>query len=483
MKTIFIAPYRNVSIRYILSTDIFLFLKRQKGLRIVIFIKGENIDYYRKKYSDANTNIYFEDILYQNAYSILRSRMGSFFNLIRIYMYGSKGGIKNNSPKIWGFIYTQQYGKSNLKGKSIFFLIKLIAILSNQISYLRRFIVFLETKLLNGSIYNNYFSDYNPDLLITSSTGYMIDPLFMRAGKRNNCKVLSIVHSWDNPTTKAYRGASPDYVVAWNEIMKEELSVFQDIKKENIHVGGIAHWDDYFNGSLKNGGPFFKKVANNTTRKLIMYATSAPLMFKKTFDIIENILINIKNGIVVNESKLIVRLHPNYLAKQKSNERLILDIYKEKIDKLQREYTDLVEFNLPMVNWIEDDYELPIEDIKILGKLLIKSDLLLTEYSTLMIEGSIFDTPVINVALGNFRDTDQPISIIEGLNHIQRVLKTKATRQAYNMDQLIEQINQYLSNPQLDSENRKKLVEQEITTNIGNAGESIGKYIYSLIKN
>jgi hypothetical protein len=311
----------------------------------------------------------------------------------------------------------------------------------------------------------------------------MIDPLIMRAAKRNNCKVLSLVHSWDNPTTKAYGGVSPDNVVAWNEIMKEELSVFHDIKKENIHVGGIAHWDDYFNGSLKNGGPFFKKEANNTTRKFIMYATSSPIMFKTTFDIIEDILIKIKNGIIVNKPKLIVRLHPNYLAKQKSNKRLILDVYKGKIDELQNKYVGLVEFNMPIVNWIKDDYELPIEDVKNLGKLLMKSDLLLTEYSTLMIEGSIFDTPVINVALGNFRNTDQPISVIEDLNHIQRVLKTKATRQAYNMDQLIDQINQYLSNPQLDSENRKKLVEQEITTNIGHAGEEIGKHIYSLLDN
>ena len=99
-----------------------------------------------------------------------------------------------------------------------------------------------------------------------------------------------------------------------------------------------------------------------------------------------------------------------------------------------------------------------------------------------MIEGSIFDIPIINVALGKFRDTDHPISVLEDLNHIQRVIETGATRQVYNMGQLIDQINQYLSNPQLDSQNRKRLVKQEITTNIGNAGESIGKYISSLIE-
>ena len=443
-------------------------------------MKNNDIDYYEKKY--GSENIIFEDILYNQSISIIKSHIGSFFILIRTYMYGKKGKLENNSPKVWGAIYEKQFSESGIRGKIFFSLAKLIAALGSQFSYLRKFVVYLESILFKGSIYDHYFVHYEPKQLVISSTGYMIDPLIMRAAKRNNCKVLSLVHSWDNPTTKAYGGVSPDNVVAWNEIMKEELSVFHDIKKENIHVGGIAHWDDYFNGSLKNGGPFFKKEANNTTRKFIMYATSSPIMFKTTFDIIEDILIKIKNGIIVNKPKLIVRLHPSYLAKQKSNKRLILDVYKGKIDELQNKYVGLVEFNMPIVNWIKDDYELPIEDVKNLGKLLMKSDLVLTEYSTLMIEGSIFDTPVINVALGNFRNTDQPISVIEDLNHIQRVLKTKATRQAYNMDQLIDQINQYLSNPQLDSENRKKLVEQEITTNIGHAGESIGKYIYSLIE-
>ena len=82
---------------------------------------------------------------------------------------------------------------------------------------------------------------------------------------------------------------------------------------------------------------------------------------------------------------------------------------------------------------------------------------------------------------GKFKDTDLPISVIENLNHITRVLKTGATKQAYKMSELIELINTYLENPHFDRENRKKLVEREITANIGYAGKSIGNFIYSLI--
>ena len=98
-----------------------------------------------------------------------------------------------------------------------------------------------------------------------------------------------------------------------------------------------------------------------------------------------------------------------------------------------------------------------------------------------MIEGSIFDKPVINVALYKYRDTDKPISIIEDLNHIKRVIKTGATRQVYDIDQLLNEINTYLKYPNIDKKNREKLVKQEITINKGNAGECIGRFIYELL--
>jgi len=483
MKTIFIAPYRNVSIRYILSTDIFKFLKKQKDLKIVVFLKRENIEYYKKKYLGEDSNIYFEDIFYDNAYSSLRSGVGSFFNLVRMFTYGKRGKYINNAPKIWGQMYAEQFRNSSLKGKLFVFFAKFISFLNNRSFVIRKSIVFLESLFLNGDIYDKYFINYKPKLLIVSSTGYMIDPFFMRSAKRNNCKVLSIVHSWDNPTTKAYAGGNPDYVIAWNSIMKKELNIFQDIPKEKIYVGGIAHWDVYFNGELNNYSrdDFYNNFELSKNKKTILYATSAPIMFKTTFDVIEHLLKQISSGKIDTSCQLLVRLHPNYLANQKNSDNKIIDLYKKRIDKINSMYGDLVSFCLPEVNFLENDYELPIEDIKNLGKILQNIDLLLTEYSTLMIEGSIFDKPVINVALYKYRDTDKPISIIEDLNHIKRVIKTGATRQVYDIDQLLNEINTYLKYPNIDKKNREKLVKQEITINKGNAGECIGRFIYELL--
>ena len=110
----------------------------------------------------------------------------------------------------------------------------------------------------------------------------------------------------------------------------------------------------------------------------------------------------------------------------------------------------------------KDDVYLPSDDIKRLGELLTHCDVLLTEYSTLMIEGAIFDLPIINVALNNFRDMSKPISYVEEFAHLHRMLKMEFTRQAYNKDELFKHINDYLIDPSLDTDARKKFVNQEI---------------------
>ena len=98
----------------------------------------------------------------------------------------------------------------------------------------------------------------------------------------------------------------------------------------------------------------------------------------------------------------------------------------------------------PMVELLNDDYEMPLKDMYHLADILHHADILLTEYSTLMIEGAIFDLPIINVAMYNYRDTDKPASYFENYSHIKRVIKTGACKNAYTIDQLIEYIKVYL---------------------------------------
>ena len=481
-KTIFISAYRNVSVRYILYSKIFPTLRKQ-GYRIIIFLKDNDLGHYREQLGEEN--VIFEPVLFDQAYTQLRTgRLQSLLLLVRRCMSGSSKDFENTTDHAYFYLQEQELSTS-FKGAIRFQLIKFIAEAGRRIPLLRKAVLTLESFFFPGEMYDNFFHKYHPQMLITSSIGYMIDPYFMRAAKRHDCKVISIIHSWDNTSTKDYRGADPDHVIVWNEIMKREVNVFHDIPEKRISLGGIAHWDFYFDGSYKptSKQEFLQLHGFPKDRKILFYGTSAFVNFPRTFDAVEKLLNQIQSNCFEEPVQLLVRLHPAYLHKKKHKKFQVVEEYRSRMESLKKKYGDLVTFNLPMMKLLNDDIVMPVEDMHHLADILHHSDILLTEYSTLMIEGSIFDLPIINIAMFNYRNTDKPAAYFETYSHIKRVLKTGACKNAYSINQLLEYINRFLKNPTLEKDQRQDLVDQEITTNKGVAGEAVGNYIAGLLQN
>ena len=479
--TIFISAYRNSSIRYILYSDIFNEL-RASGFRLVVFVKDNDVQYYREAFKDENVVV--EPVLYDAAMREVRSnQLSRWFVLLRKCMSGRDKGFENKTDQVRVEIYRRHYSgtwKAMLVHRSA----TLLAALGSRVKLVRRALANVESRLFPGQMYNGLFQRYNPQLLIVGSLGYMIDPLLMRAAKRHGCTIVSIPHSWDNTSTKDYRGGDPDHVIAWNEPMKREVEVFHDVPRGRVFVGGIAHWDFYFNGRLKPTprDEFLSANGLSNDRKIIFYGTSSHRMFTRTFDVIEELLQAMEQDAFSHPSQLLVRLHPGYLLPSRGGEGQIVDGFQDRIAAIKKRYGALVSFADPVMRVLNDDIDMPVEDMHRLADALCHSDVLLTEYSTLMIEGAIFDLPVVNVGLYNFRDGERPLSYVENFTHLRRVLKAQSTRNAYSFEQLVEHINFYLEDPSRDGDARKRLIAQEVTTSPGCAGKSIGVYISNLAK-
>ena len=477
--TIFISSFRNFSVRYILYSGI---LKRllQSDLRLVIFVKDGDLDYYREVFTDDR--ITFEPILYKQAVGFIKGGfLKSLFVLTRKCMHGSRGEMVNHTDQVRLYQFGREL-KNHPLNRVLFMLVKMLSGLGRRFAWFRKKFVKLEGYLFPGHLYDSYFEKYRPEVLVVSSLGYMIDPLIMRAAARNNCKVVSIIHNWDNPTSKDYRGAEPDYAICWNQTMQREVEVFHDLPAERLHVGGIAHWDMYFDGSLELGAKdeYLEKHGLSSEGKLVLYATSAFRTFPGTFDVIEQILRANSEGAFSQKINLLVRLHPQYLLFDKKKGALIVERYQQQMDDIVRRFPGMVAFTYPKVTVLNDDIDLPLSEMNTLAESLHHADLLLTEYSTVMIEGAIFDLPVINVGLSRWRDTEKPAYFAEEYTHLRRLLRHGASRNAHSFEELVENINLYLKDPGVDAERRRALVDAEITTNRGRAGREIGEFIHAL---
>ena len=471
--TIFISAYRNFTIRYLLYSKVFESLTK-RNIKLVVFVKDEDVEHYRQKLDSPNVTV--EPILYDSAMKAIRgSTLARFFVLVRKCISGSAGSQRNTTDRIRLYMYRQELCTSR-RGMVVYTILGIVVWLSNKLRWFRKFLVDVECRLYDGKLYDEYLDRYRPNILVVSSLGYMIDPLFMRAAKRKGVKVVSIVHSWDNPTTKDYRGCEPDIVIAWNDIMKREVNIFHDIPEERIEIGGIAHWDFYFDGSFKpkNKELFLREYGLSPNKKILYYGTSSYKLFRNTFDVIEILLGKIKEGALTQPCQLIVRLHPTYYMLKAEGGDLACE-HQRRQRALEEKYKGWVAFDEPKIAALNGDVDLSVTDMYRQAEIMYHADILLTEYSTLMIEAAIMDTPVINVGLFNFRDTDKPARVIEEYAHIRRILKVGATKNAYDELQLISYINAYLDDPSLLKRERQLLVEQEVTANRGSAGIEVAR--------
>jgi len=393
-------------------------------------------------------------------------------------MSEKKDGYENTTAKLLLYEHEKKMAHG-VVSRIIFRLIKCIALFGQRIPLVRKGLAYLESCIFPGKMYDSFFKKYAPDGVVVSSLGYMIDPYFMRAARRHGSRVISIIHNWDHPTMKGYRGALPDNVVAWNESMKREVSIFHDIPKDKIFIGGIAHWDFYFNGRYRrlNKTDFISATGLKRERKIIFYGTSNYLLFQRTFDIVEGILKAIESSKISPPSQLLVRLHPAYMMKEAGRERQVVEHFQSKIDRIKERYRDLVIFNYPAFKVLNDDIDMSLEDLHGLAHILSNVDIMLTEYSTLLIEAAIFDLPVVNVGLYNYRDTNKPAAFLENFTHLRRILKYGSIKNAYTFEELFKFINEYLENRALEREQRKRLVDNEIPIRSGDAGKRIGKYL------
>jgi CDP-glycerol glycerophosphotransferase (TagB/SpsB family) len=111
-----------------------------------------------------------------------------------------------------------------------------------------------------------------------------------------------------------------------------------------------------------------------------------------------------------------------------------------------------------------DDFD-PVgykKDGYLMASLLAKSKILICGQSTLAIDASCTNTPIINLAFEGQEDVPDLLSVRNRyhVNHYQDLLKTEGTRLVSNFDELDNQILNYLDNPIQCSEGRKKIKDK-----------------------
>ena len=129
------------------------------------------------------------------------------------------------------------------------------------------------------------------------------------------------------------------------------------------------------------------------------------------------------------------------------------------------------------------------EDMDEKSSMMAYSDVVVTVYSTMLVETAVHNTPMIAATIDVPGGWNKPNKFSLSLKEIgdwpthQRFRWAKAGRVASDESQLLEALNMYLQDRGVDSVERRKFVEDEITFTDASSGRRTAEFILKVLEN
>jgi hypothetical protein len=326
---------------------------------------------------------------------------------------------------------------------------------------LRRALLRLELDRYVEEAHRDLFERYRPDIVVTTSPGYFKpDARLLREAAIHGVPSASVILSWDNPTSKGYRGANPDLVLTWSERMSAQMVEFQDFAPEQLVVAGVPHFDAYYrDDELPSREALFARLGLDPARRLILFATSAPGYYGRDHEVAEQLARAVAGDALGAPAQLVIRVHPNFPSK---------DVPIKDFERVAQAYPH-VRLDVPEILPAGLSCHMPGSDSERLMALVRHCDVLVNVFSTTTLEAFAVDRPVVMIA-----------SKALVYEHMAEVLESGAAPVASDEAQLIGHVRRYLEHPEHQRAERAAIAARELGPADGAAGRRIAGLLLEL---
>lgn len=441
-KTIFITSFFGFISRNILATDTLKILRQQPNLKIVI-LAPENK---QKKYEESfgGENVIIEGIKIEKPTKIERIFSVLFHNL--------SDTIAWRIHRLIGIKRDKRY----FSAPFYWILSKL-----GHFKIVRQLARWADYVFMPKNRYKKYFDKYKPEMVFATDLFQSNDIDVMREARSRGIFVLGMVRSWDNITTKGLNQIIPDQLIVNTEKIKEEAVRYNDVNPKNIHIVGIPHYDRYVVESRTSRDKLFNELRLNPSKKTIFFAPPSDIysegnpITKKVIKVLSTL-----------DAQLLIRL---YLVGN-----IDLGDIKPMLDKIAIDAPESAG-DFMQADLTSGDAHL--------ADLLYNSDVVIAFASTLAIDAAAFNKPIVFIGFdGDERPYWRGLRRYYDYDHQRLLLETGGVKLAKNMEELITYTKQYLNNPKLDEEGRKKMIQERCWKLDGKSGERLAKTILQYLK-
>lgn len=466
-----------MAIIYFLQSDVVSTLL-DAGVEIIVLTDDETKEKISERF--AQPNLIFEGLRLKQADEYAKKIQPRFQWLLG-YLRRVGGSRRINTEAMDSHIW-EVWAENGWKFRlGIWIPSALMILLLRNFSWARKILVKIQNRFTTN-IYADLFDKYKPDLVIASTPGWRMDRYLLRESSKRGIPNMTVIVGWDNSSSYNISGADVQYATCWSQLQKDELVYGSDWKPENVNIGGIPSYDGYFRKQwLMPRDEYFKLHKLDPNRKLISYASSF-VHFAPNFPNIEALAKLVSSDALTEPSQLLIRLHPSHFQD------------KPKIFADERAQVFELEKKYPHVHVVQ-----PValggslgyyggEDMDEKSSMMAYSDVVVTVYSTMLVETAVHDTPMIAATIDVPGGWNKKNKFSLSLKEIgdwpthKRFRQAKAGRVATNSNQLKEALNLYLKDKTLDSAERRKFIEDEITFTDASSGKRTAEYILNVLK-
>ncbi|MEK7502870.1 MAG: CDP-glycerol glycerophosphotransferase family protein [Patescibacteria group bacterium] len=446
MKTIFISILSGVEAKDILRANVVNWLL-EAGHRVVLFLQSrKRAEFYQKEFQHPN-------LVYEAAGGFSLSRGDVLFEFIKKYLVRTETLFLHKKTNFLEdrnyFKYFGSLAMSFLLGRA----------------FARKLARFFDFRFVSNNSFEYVFAKHKPDLVFL---GNLFDPMeiaILRGAKKRNVKTIGFVNSWDKITSKGHVRILPSKLIVTNEIVRGEAEKYLGINEKDIFVSGVPQYDHYLNKPVSPREEFFKSIGADPKKELLVFAPLGSAWSDSDWDTIDLLWDLVQKRTFKKGLELLVRFPPNDFA------------HEENIKK--RPYLRCDVPGTRFSTSLGMDWDMSSAEMDHLRNTLRHCSLLIGYSSSIGIDAAVFGKPIINVGF-TVREVKpgkkDPVVRYETA-HYRKALASGGIRLVKSKSELAEWINKYLQNPEIDSEGRKRLVQEQCYRADGKAGERTANFL------
>lgn len=434
-RTIFIPIFTQAESKNLLLSDVLPLLSREPGVRLVIFTQERKVELYRRLFGTENVSIEpMEDLQYERGVVAQFWSTLSYNSIPTRTVWMRQNRIVALNPSL---------------GQYALLPLKKVVWLLGHLRLWREFLRAVSPLFREDTLWDKPFETYRPSLVFATNMIHGNSIALIKAARRRGIPAVGMTKSWDNLTSKTLFRVKPDVLLVNNPHIKKEAVAIGDMPPERIEVVGLPQYDHYYDESWRlPRDAFFKLFRMDPNKKLITYFMGGPLAVHDPRDHIAMLSRAIEAG-ELPPATILLRTHPNY------------DVSVDELASLPH-----VRLSKPGtgIGGSGKDREFDQEDVRILISTLYYSDVTVNTGSTMTIEATIFDKPIVLVGFDGYtlKPHYESVAHTMDITHYRYMLKSGAARRVESEQSLINAVRAYIEDPSRDAEGRKKLFNEQV---------------------